>query len=276
MTAVYHGIMLVPVRANRWRKSQVMSVLREKQLPDWLFKSLGLKAKIIEEKRQLLLGCGIRMNAGLYEGSRRLLLGATFLIGALGYAGLQHPILTLFIEPIYVLTGAICMLLFLFFDKKVLAQLKEKRANRIVREIYVISHHLLYYNDSHMSLHAKLSLCAPQTRSIRMQFGLLLNEWYQGSEAAIVQFKIRLGTDEAHSFGETLNVLRLNEHASYYELLKQRIQDYKEKMELVRESKKEAVSYLLFVLAGLPILNTFRVFMYPWVAEGQRLFHAIN
>lgn len=276
MTAVYHSIMLVPVRANRWRTSQVMGVLREKQLPDWLFKSLGLKAKIIEEKRQLLLGCGIRMNAGLYEGSRRMLLGATFLIGALGYAGLQHPILTLFIEPIYVLTGAICMLLFLFFDKKVLAQLKEKRANRIVREIYVISHHLLYYNDSHMSLHAKLSLCAPQTRSIRTQFGLLLNEWYQGSEAAITQFKIRLGTDEAHSFGETLNVLRLNEHASYYELLKQRIQDYKEKMELVRESKKEAVSYVLFVLAGLPILNTFRVFMYPWVAEGQRLFHAIN
>ncbi|BFT69407.1 hypothetical protein PAENIP36_08490 [Paenibacillus sp. P36] len=253
-----------------------MGVLREKKLPDWLFKCLGIKAKTIEEKRQLLIGCGIRMNAGLYEGGRRILLLAAFLIGVLGYAGLQHPLLTLFIEPIYVLTGAACLLLFLVFDKKVLAQLKEKRAHRIVREIYVISHHLLYYNDSHMSLHAKLSLCAAQTRSIRTQFGLLLNEWYQGSEAAIAQFKIRLGTDEAHSFGETLNVLRLNEHASYYDLLKQRIQDYKEKMELVRESKKEAVSYVLFVLAGLPILNTFRVFMYPWVAEGQRLFHAIN
>lgn len=276
MTAVYHGIMLVPVRANRWRTLQVISALQEKKLPDWLFKGLGLKAKIIEEKRQLLLGCGIRMNAGFYEGGRRMLLGAIFLIGALGYAGLQRPVFTLFIEPIYILTGAVCLLLFLVFDKKVLAQLKEKRANRIVREIYVISHHLLYYNDSRMSLHAKLSLCAPQTRSIRTQFGLLLNEWYQGSEAAIAQFKIRLGTDEAHSFGETLNVLRLNEHASYYELLKQRIQDYKEKMELVRESKKETVSYVLFVLAGLPILNTFRVFMYPWVAEGQRLFHAIN
>ncbi|MDU0205969.1 hypothetical protein ACYEXS_13105 [Paenibacillus sp. MAH-36] len=276
MTAVYHGILLVPVRANRWRTSQVMSVLREKKLPDWLFKCLGLKAKTIEEKRQLLIGCGIRMNAGLYEGGRRILLLTAFLIGVLGYAGLQYPLLTLFIEPIYVLTGTACLSLFLFFDKKVLAQLKEKRAHRIVREIYVISHHLLYYNDSHMSLHAKLSLCASQTRSIRTQFGLLLNEWYQGSEAAIAQFKIRLGTDEAHSFGETLNVLRLNEHASYYDLLKQRIQDYKEKMELVRESKKEAVSYVLFVLAGLPILNTFRVFMYPWVAEGQRLFHAIN
>lgn len=114
MTAVYHGIMLVPVRANRWRTSQVMSVLREKKLPDWLFKCLGLKTKIIEEKRQLLLGCGIRVNADLYEGGRRILLGAAFLIGTLGYAGLQHPVLTLFIEPIYVLTGAACMLLFLF------------------------------------------------------------------------------------------------------------------------------------------------------------------
>jgi hypothetical protein len=33
---------------------------------------------------------------------------------------------------------------------------------------------------------------------------------------------------------------------------------------------------VLFVLAGLPIMNTFRVFMYPWIVEGQQLFNAIN
>ncbi|WP_171687527.1 hypothetical protein [Paenibacillus planticolens] len=276
MMAVYHGFMLLPVRAKRWRSFEVLRDLKEAQLPPWLFKLLRLRLKLVEEKRQLLLGCGFRVNAALYEGTKRLLICAALLVGGAGYIALKHPMFTLNMEPAYVMAAALCMLIFLFFDKKVLVQLKAKRAHRIVREIYVISHHLLYYNDSRMSLHAKLSLCAAQTRSIRMQFGLLLNEWYQGAEAAIAQFKIRLGTDEAHSFGETLNALRLNEHADYYELLKQRIQDYKEKMDLVRDSRKETVSYVLFVLAGLPILNTFRVFMYPWVAEGQRLFHGIN
>ncbi|MBP1966862.1 hypothetical protein [Paenibacillus aceris] len=274
--AIYHGFMLLPVRAKRWRSLEVLQLLKEAELPPWLFRLLRLRLKIVEEKRQLLLGCGFLINAGVYEGTRRLLMCAALLVAGAGYASLKQPMFTLYVEPAYVMAGAVSVLIFLFFDKKILVQLKAKRAHRIVREIYVISHHLLYYNDSRMSLHAKLSLCAAQTRSIRTQFGLLLNEWYQGSEAAIAQFKTRLGTDEAHSFGETLNALRLNEHASYYELLKQRIQDYKEKMELVRDSRKEMVSYVLFVLAGLPILNTFRVFMYPWIAEGRRLFDAIN
>ena len=33
---------------------------------------LGMSTKIVEEKRQLLLGCGIWMNANLYEGVRRI------------------------------------------------------------------------------------------------------------------------------------------------------------------------------------------------------------
>ncbi|KQX44637.1 hypothetical protein [Paenibacillus sp. Root444D2] len=276
MTVFYHFFMQMPARKKRWRSLHVKKALQETKLPSWLFICLGMSTKIVEEKRQLLLGCGIWMNANLYEGVRRIGMGGALLLGSVAYLALQYPMLTLYIQPIYVMVGTACVLIFLFFDKKVLAQLKEKRAHRIVREIYVISHHLLYYNDSGLNLHAKLSLCVSQTRSIRSHFQLMLNEWYQGSEEAINHFKIRLGTDEAHSFGETLNALRLNEHGSYYELLKQRIQDYKEKMELVRDSRKETVSYLLFVLAGLPILNTFRVFMYPWIAEGQRLFNAIN
>ncbi|MDF2644466.1 MAG: hypothetical protein K0Q73_271 [Paenibacillus sp.] len=276
MTVFYHFFMHMPVRKKRWRSLHVKRALQETKLPSWMFSCLGMSTKIVEEKRQLLLGCGIWMNANLYEGVRRIGMGGALLLGAVGYLALEYPMLTLYMQPLYVMVGTVCLLIFLFFDKKVLAQLKEKRAHRIVREIYVISHHLLYYNDSGLNLHAKLSLCVSQTRSIRSHFQLMLNEWYQGSEEAINHFKIRLGTDEAHSFGETLNALRLNEHGSYYELMKQRIQDYKEKMELVRDSKKETVSYLLFVLAGLPILNTFRVFMYPWIAEGQRLFNAIN
>lgn len=276
MMMIYHGLKYIPERKRRWRSLRVKSALKEAEIPLWLYKLLGMSTKIVEAKRQLLLGCGIWMNANLYEGVRRLLLGFALSMGGLGYAAFQRPWLVWHIQPVYVLVGAVVVTIFLIGDGKVLAQLKEKRSQRIVRDIYAISRQLLYYNESKLNLHDKLSLCVGQTTSIRPQVQLLLNEWYQGAEEAIAHFKRRLGTEEALSFGETLNALRLNEHGDYYELLKQRIQDYKEKMELIRDSKKETVSYVLFVLAGLPILNTFRVFMYPWIAEGQRLFDAIN
>ncbi|OCT14840.1 hypothetical protein A8709_11225 [Paenibacillus pectinilyticus] len=276
MMMIYHGLKLIPARKRRWRAWQVTSALREAQIPPWLYQMLGMSAKKVEEKRQLLLACGFWLNASLYEAARRLLLGGALLIGCMSYAAFRHPWFALHVQPVYVLVGAVVTSIFLFWDRKVLIQIKEKRSQRIVRDIYAISRQLLYYNDSRLNLHDKLSLCVGQTTSIRAHVQLLLNEWYQGAEEAISHFKMRLGTEEAHSFGETLNALRLNEHSGYYELLKQRIQDYKEKMELIRDSKKETVSYVLFVLAGLPILNTFRVFMYPWIAEGQRLFDAIN
>ncbi|MNG35727.1 hypothetical protein D3C84_1225380 [compost metagenome] len=59
-------------------------------------------------------------------------------------------------------------------------------------------------------------------------------------------------------------------------LLRQRIQDYKEKLEMAKESRKETTSYFLFVIAGIPILYTFQVFIYPWVREGQLLFQSLG
>ncbi|OAS19337.1 hypothetical protein A8708_26335 [Paenibacillus oryzisoli] len=276
MMMIYQGLRYIPARKRRWRSLQVKSTLKEAEFPPFLYKMLGMNTKAVEAKRQLLLGCGIWLNAILYEGARRLLLAGIMLVGGMGYAAIERPWIALNIQPAYVLVGAAIVSIFLIWDGKVLAQLKEKRSQRIVRDIYAISRQLLYYNDSKLNLHDKLSLCVGQTTSTRAHVQLLLNEWYQGAEEAITLFKKRLGTEEAHSFGETLNALRLNEHGGYYDLLKQRIQDYKEKMELIRDSKKETVSYVLFVLAGLPILNTFRVFMYPWIAEGQRLFDALN
>jgi hypothetical protein len=276
MTVMYHILFQIPVRSKRWRSLHVKRVLQKAQLPVWLFKLLGMSSKKVEEKRQLLYGCGIGMDAALYEGVRRLLINGALAAAFGGYMAFEFSLFTSHVHLIYIMVGAGCLLVFLIFDKKVLFQLKAQRAHRIVKEIYVISHHLLYYNDSRMNLHAKLTLCVSQTRSTRAVFQTMLNEWYQDAEAAIYRFKMKLGTDEAHSFSETLNALRLNENGSYYELLKQRIHDYKEKMELVRDSRKETVSYVLFVLAGLPILNTFRVFMYPWIAEGQQLFDSIN
>lgn len=161
-------------------------------------------------------------------------------------------------------------------EKPAMDFLQKWRSRMIVQEVYVISNQLLYYSGSKMNLHGKLTRCLPYTRLLRQQLQLLIHEWYGDVDLAIRQFKQRVGTAEGVSFAETIDALRLNESEYYYDLLRERIQDYKEKMDLYEESKKESTSYILFIIAGIPLLNTFRVFIYPWVAEGQRLFHLLN
>ncbi|MNC52820.1 hypothetical protein D3C75_1021900 [compost metagenome] len=85
-----------------------------------------------------------------------------------------------------------------------------------------------------------------------------------------------MGTEEGHGFAETLNYLRLYDNEAYYHLLRRRVDDCKERLELLRDSRKESASYALFVIAALPIMYTFQIFIYPWVQEGQRLFQGLN
>jgi hypothetical protein len=150
------------------------------------------------------------------------------------------------------------------------------RRQKIISDIYIISRQLLYYTGSRMNLHTKLVRCIPYTHMIRNELYMLTNEWYHNASYAISRFKQRIGTEEGYNFAETLNSLRQHESEEYYELLRQRVQDYKEKLELTKEGRKESVSYILFTLAGIPILFTFRVFIYPWVAEGQKLFDSLG
>ena len=74
----------------------------------------------MEEKRQLLLGCGIWMNANLYEGVRRIGMGGALLLGVVAYLALEYPGLTLYIQPIYVMVGTACSLIFFFLIKRCL------------------------------------------------------------------------------------------------------------------------------------------------------------
>jgi hypothetical protein len=275
--AFYCVILSLPKRKRRWRPSRRTLFTSQYQVPAFMLKLLMIKpGKGMEERKQLLIGSGITLGPSVYEAIRRLLTICLLIVACLSYLAFSHPSLVLYMNPVYLLAGSAIVLLLALMDKKLLEQVKVRRSHRIVKEIYVISHQLLYYSGSHMNLHAKLIRCLPQMRMLRPYVQLLLNEWYQDGAGAIRSFKQRLGTDEAHSFAETLNALQFHENESYYELLRQRIQDYKEKIELTRESRKETVSYVLFVLAGLPIMNTFRVFMYPWIVEGQQLFNAIN
>lgn len=229
----------------------------------------------VQSRIQLLRASGFPYDVSVYFIAKRSIAAMCLVVGGGAYA-MHDSGMTIGISPIYGMLAAAVGLIFVMFDKSLLEAARIRRTQRIVNEIYMLSNQLLYYTGSRMNLHSKLIRCIPYTRVIRSEMQLLVNEWYQDADEALRQFKARLGTEEAFSFAETLNTLRLHESSSYYELLRQRIQDYKEKLDMAKESRKETTSYLLFVLAGIPILNTFRVFIYPWVSEGQKLFMILN
>jgi hypothetical protein len=275
----FHYLMIsLPQRKRRWKNYRWYSIKNNERLEWFLSKVLWISTheKYVEVYKQLLAGSGIKVTVFQYFFIKRLVTGTFVFIGLMAYLLMQLP---MFLNPLYfaillilsIAGGVVCLL-----DKSLLEAIRKRRSERIVQDVYVLSNQLLYYSGSKMNLHSKLKRCIPNLKMIRNDMYLLTSEWYEGAESAIHRFKFRLGTDEGFSFAETLNSLRLHESELYYELLRQRIQDYKEKIELNKDSKKETNSYILFVLAGLPILNTFRVFVYPWVQEGQKLFETLN
>lgn len=236
----------------------------------------GRESGIRKMREQLLRGCGFSLDAGTYLLIRRMVLAASGGAAMLIYAS---PWPGRWLSPslrILVLAALVMLIAALLADKPVLEVIMKRRRQRIVSDIYAISRQLLYTCGSPANLHGKLVRCLPYANAMREEWYLLTHEWYQSPATAIERFRRRIGTEEGHVFAETLNALRLNEHESYYELLRQRIDEYKEKLELLREGRRETVSYLLFVMAGIPILYTFRLFIFPWVAEGQKLFDSLG
>jgi hypothetical protein len=277
-TACFFLLKAVPRRRRRWPAFALKRWTDRNKYPAWSLKLFGIQAggDSVLFKERLLLQAGLRVDPVLYEMGRRFVIGCAMAVFLYGAIAANRPLLHLFGEPVLLAFAGAAMILIGGCDRVWLEALGKLRAQKIMKEVYIISNQLLYYTGSKLSLHAKLVRCVPFAGLIRPELQLLLNEWYADPEQALRTFKRRLGTEEAYSFAETINSLRLNEHASYYALLKERIRDYKEKLELARESRKETNSYLLFVLAGIPILNTFRIFVYPWVMEGQKLFDALQ
>jgi hypothetical protein len=278
LNAIYYFGEWVLAKQKRWQPIKQIQIEQYFINSKRLMKLFGIDPlhTEINIRKQLLLGCGSQMNVLFYTILRRLLITISTSVLILSYFSINYPVLIFYLSPVYTGISTMIIFIFLLFDKKILEEFRSRRREKIVKEIYLISNHLLYYTNSHINLHAKLSHCIPFTKTIRQAIEMMLNEWYQDQEIAINQFKNRLNTDEAFSFAETLNVIRLNESDNYYDLLRQRIQDFKERIELSKDSRKETLSYILFVIAGIPIMNTFRVFLYPWIAEGQKLFNGIN
>ena len=272
---IYAASRLIIAPRNRWRIH--LKGWRKRRAPQWWYKMWRVDRDgiALQERRVLLAGSGIRYSPEAYLALRRFLL-TVLPAAALALYTLQTSkamaSLTAW-NGIFALAVATVLL---SLDRSALHAIRRHRTDRIRREIVAVISQLLYYTGSRMHLHGKLMKCLSLTRHIRNEMGLLLNEWYHDADAALKRFKERLGTDEAYGFAESIRSLRLNESEEIYALMREIVRDYKAQIELSRQSRKETTSYLLFVLAGIPILYTFQVFLYPWVQEAAKLFDALN
>lgn len=272
---IYMLFRLVPERSIRWRRLSFLK-LRSSAVPDRWLRIFGLKREhsAYQERELLLAGCGVTFDPAWYMLFRKLAMLACLMTGILAILLFRSDLLSIGFQALMVIP-----LLFagvLHWDRTWLRAAQKMRSLQFTKEIYVISNQLLYFADSHLNIHAKLMRCMPYTRAMRVDMERLLAEWYHDPALALRQFKLRIGTDDGMSFVETIDALRQHESSQYYELLRIRISDYKEKLELAKDSRKESTSYVLFIIAGIPILYTFQVFIYPWVREGQKLFQSLG
>lgn len=266
---------LLPKRTARWSHLALLS-WQSKQAPDsWLrLMRLSRSSAAFKERELLLAGCGVTADAAWYMLARRLLIITAGTAGAVIL--LLSGQLRGWSSMYYMAGGLAGIAVLLSVDLIWIGSIRKARALRMTKEIYAVSNQLLYLSDSTLHIHAKLMRCVPFTRTMRSELERLLAEWYHDAGEALQRFKKRIGTDEGLSFVETIDALRQHESGQYYDLLRARIEDYKEKLELAKESRKESASYVLFIIAGVPILYTFQVFIYPWVREGQKLFQSLN
>ncbi|MWC30679.1 hypothetical protein [Paenibacillus sp. MMS18-CY102] len=272
---VYSLLHLVPDRPPRWAHLTGLRWASAPMPERWLRRlRLSRTHPVFIEREALLGGCGFSGDASIYVACRRIALFATPALLAVQSVGWLWA--TGHWPPIALFGGAAALFFICWFDLIWLRSIHRVRAQRITKEVYVISNQLLYFAGANLHLHTKLSRCVPFAKVLQGELQRLLAEWYHDAEEALRRFKQRLGTDDGASFVETLDSLRLHESDEFYSLLRQRIQDYKEKLELAKESRKETTSYVLFVIAGIPILYTFQVFIYPWVREGQKLFESLG
>lgn len=253
-----------------WKKFEPSDTLMK-----WL--KIDRKAVIDSELAIVFNGCGFEFSIFSYVIARKIGLAIIVLTMSL------YVSLTVYgqIALSLITTIAYCMVsMFIFsllyWDIYFLKMYRELRAVTITKELYAISHQLLYFQDSALHLHSKLRRCLPYSRLLRKDLEILLADWYHDPAGALHMFKQRIGTAEGISFVETLDALRLQHHDSFYDMLRTHIRDYKERIDLAKESRKETNSYVLFVIAGIPILFTFQVFLYPWVQEVNKLLSLLN
>jgi hypothetical protein len=103
-----------------------------------------------------------------------------------------------------------------------------------------------------------------------------VTEWYEDPKLAIEQFRDRLNNEHADGLCETLLSIFQFEHDEFYNHLQARMEDLKFVQRQLQEARREKRSYVLFVLAGIPLLHSFQILIFPWLSQGTGLFQQLN
>ncbi|HIW33924.1 MAG TPA: hypothetical protein IAA29_14175 [Candidatus Paenibacillus intestinavium] len=243
-----------------------------------LLRIVRIDEQLVKQSKRAILwaGCGIDYSIVAYMLLRKVVLWT-------GYASMTIFLLSMQFIPLHWTTNRVVILFILLgiivaihLDEYWLKGYRQLRANSITKEIYAISGQLLYFADSKLHIHTKLRKCLPYSRLLRKDMEILLADWYHDPIIALQRFKRAIGTEEGISFVDTIDALRQHNNEDFYTLLRTRLLDYKDTIELAKEGRKETASYVLFVIAGIPILYTFQVFIYPWVQEVNKLLSLMN
>lgn len=274
-------VMLISLVPVSHRRKQLSSILWDwkKWIPNRkLLDLFNIDSKKLQESNLYVLwsSCGFRISIESYVFFRKLILMICYISISIELLLFYLPQVGL--SKVWIIVGCMQALIvgLLHCDQYFIRTYAQIRSVWITKEIYVISGQLLYFAESKLNIHTKLRKCIPYSRLLRKDMEILLATWYHSPVEALQQFKQRIGTDEAISFVDTLDALRQDDNDQFYELLQARLQAYKEKLELSKEGRKETTSYVLYVVAGIPLLYTFQVFIYPWVQEVNKLLSVMH
>lgn len=251
---------------------------RKREPPPRLLRLFGIDDQMVLQSNHAILwaGCGFTYSIVSYMLLRQILLWGGYISTILLLLCIQLLSLQWTMYLVIILSIHLGVIIAFHLDQYGLRAYRQLRANSITKEIYAISGQLLYFSDSKLHIHTKLRKCLPYSRLIRKDMEILLADWYHDPIVALQRFKQVIGTEEGISFVDTIDALRQHDNEDFYTLLRTRLLDYKETIELTKEGRKEAASYILFVIAGIPILYTFQVFIYPWVQEVNKLLSLMN
>lgn len=243
-----------------------------------ILRLVGIDELAVRQSNRAILwaGCGIVYSIVAYMLLRQVVLWAGYISTIIFLLFMQFVPLHWNTNRLIILFIPLAIITVLQLDQYWLRAYRQLRANSITKEIYAISGQLLYFADSKLHIHTKLRKCLPYSRLLRKDMETLLADWYHDPIIALRRFKVAIGTEEGISFVDTIDALRQHDNEDFYTLLRTRLLDYKDTIELAKEGRKETASYVLFVIAGIPILYTFQVFIYPWVQEVNKLLSLMN
>lgn len=154
--------------------------------------------------------------------------------------------------------------------------LRTTNERRQIEAIILCIQQLVYLRDFPMNLHSKLQKCIPLSGCIRPYLVQLTMDWYMDPIRAIEQFRTQLNHNQADGFCDTLRALFEVGDEQFYEHLKSRMLDLKLLLRQRKEAQKETRSYMFFILAGIPLIHSFQIFLYPWLAESSNVIQTIH